>query len=32
MLYTDLANAVSNSIYRRLGYRAVAEVLRYRFD
>jgi predicted GNAT family acetyltransferase len=32
MLYTDLANAVSNSIYRRLGYRAVAEVLRYRFE
>jgi predicted GNAT family acetyltransferase len=32
MLYTDLANPVSNSIYRRIGYRAVAEVLRYRFD
>jgi ribosomal protein S18 acetylase RimI-like enzyme len=32
MLYTDLGNPTSNSIYRRLGYRAVAEVLRYRFD
>jgi uncharacterized protein len=30
-LYTDLANPTSNSIYRRIGYRAVAEVLRYRF-
>lgn len=32
ILYTDLANPTSNSIYRRIGYRAVAEVLRYRFD
>jgi len=32
ILYTDLANATSNSIYRSIGYRAVAEVLRYRFD
>ncbi|MEX1255009.1 MAG: GNAT family N-acetyltransferase [Dehalococcoidia bacterium] len=32
MLYTDLGNPVSNSIYRRIGYRAVAEVLRYRFE
>lgn len=32
MLYTDLGKPVSNSIYRRIGYRAVAEVLRYRFD
>jgi len=32
ILYTDLANATSNGIYRRIGYRAVAEVLRYRFD
>ena len=32
MLYTDLSNPTSNSIYRRIGYRAVAEVLRYRFD
>jgi GNAT superfamily N-acetyltransferase len=31
ILYTDLGNPASNSIYRRLGYRAVAEVLRYRF-
>jgi predicted GNAT family acetyltransferase len=32
ILYTDLANATSNSIYRRIGYRAVAEALRYRFE
>jgi predicted GNAT family acetyltransferase len=32
ILYTDLANPTSNSIYRRVGYRAVAEALRYRFD
>jgi predicted GNAT family acetyltransferase len=32
MLYTDLGNPVSNSIYRRIGYRAVGECLRYRFD
>jgi predicted GNAT family acetyltransferase len=31
-LYTDLANPTSNSIYRRIGYRPVAEVLRYRFE
>ena len=31
ILYTDLANPTSNSIYRRIGYRAVAEGLRYRF-
>ncbi len=31
ILYTDLANPVSNSVYRRIGYRAVAEVLRYDF-
>jgi uncharacterized protein len=31
VLYTDLANPASNSIYRKLGYRAVAEGLRYRF-
>ena len=30
--YTDLANPTSNSIYRRIGYRAVAEGLRYRFE
>jgi predicted GNAT family acetyltransferase len=32
ILFTDLANATSNSIYRSIGYRAVSEVLRYRFD
>lgn len=32
ILYTDLENPTSNSIYRRLGYRAVQEVLRYRFS
>jgi ribosomal protein S18 acetylase RimI-like enzyme len=32
ILYTDLDNPTSNSIYRRIGYRAVAEALRYRFD
>jgi ribosomal protein S18 acetylase RimI-like enzyme len=31
LLYTQLANATSNGIYRRIGYRAVSEVLRYRF-
>jgi predicted GNAT family acetyltransferase len=31
MLYTDLGNPVSNSVYRALGYRAVDEVLVYRF-
>ena len=31
ILYADLANPVSNSIYRRMGYRAVVEILRYRF-
>lgn len=32
VLYTDLANPTSNSIYRRIGYRAVVEGLRYRFE
>jgi len=32
VLYTDLANPTSNSVYRRIGYRAVAEALRYRFE
>jgi len=32
ILYTDLGNTTSNSIYRRIGYRAVAEALRYRFE
>ena len=31
MLYTDLGNPTSNSVYRRIGYRAVAENLQYRF-
>ena len=31
VLYTALANPTSNAIYRRLGYDAVGEVLRYRF-
>ena len=31
ILYTDLGNPTSNSVYRRIGYRAVAEALRYRF-
>ena len=32
ILYTDLGNPTSNSIYRRIGYSAVAEALRYRFE
>jgi hypothetical protein len=32
VLYTDLGNPTSNSIYQRLGYKAVAEGLQYRFD
>jgi hypothetical protein len=32
ILYTDLGNPASNSIYRRIGYRAVSEALRYRFE
>jgi uncharacterized protein len=32
ILYTDLANPTSNAVYRALGYRAVDEALRYRFD
>ncbi len=31
ILYTDLGNPTSNSVYRRIGYRAVAEGLRYQF-
>lgn len=31
ILYTDLANPVSNRLYRRIGYRAAVECLRYRF-
>lgn len=30
-LYTDLANPTSNAIYRRIGYRLVAESSQYRF-
>jgi uncharacterized protein len=32
ILYTDLENPTSNSIYRRIGYKAIAEGLRYRFE
>ncbi len=32
ILYTDLGNPTSNSIYRRIGYKAVGEAIRYRFD
>jgi hypothetical protein len=32
VLYTDLGNPTSNGVYRRIGYRAVSEVVRYRFD
>jgi predicted GNAT family acetyltransferase len=32
ILYTDLGNPVSNSVYRRLRYEAVPEVLHYTFD
>lgn len=32
ILYTDLGNAGSNSIYRAIGYVAVAEGIRYRFE
>lgn len=31
MLFTDLGNPISNSVYRRIGFRAVAENLRYLF-
>jgi len=31
ILYADLANPVSNSVYRRVGYRAVTEILSYEF-
>jgi uncharacterized protein len=32
ILYTQLANPTSNGIYRRLGFTAVAELLRYQFE
>ncbi|CAN5840980.1 hypothetical protein BH23ACT1_BH23ACT1_07330 [soil metagenome] len=31
ILYTDLGNPTSNTIYRSVGYVAVAEALRYDF-
>jgi GNAT superfamily N-acetyltransferase len=31
ILYTQLANPISNAIYRAIGYEPVCEVLRYRF-
>jgi uncharacterized protein len=32
ILYTDLGNPTSNSVYRRIGFRAVGENLRYDFE
>ena len=32
ILYTDLGNPISNSIYRQMGYRAVVEGIQYRFE
>ena len=32
ILYTDLGDPVANTVYRRNGYSAVAEALKYRFD
>jgi predicted GNAT family acetyltransferase len=32
VLYTDLANPTSNSIYQRIGYRAVTDVTVWRFE
>lgn len=32
ILYTDLTNPVSNSIYRKIGYNAIAEIIQYRFE
>jgi predicted GNAT family acetyltransferase len=31
-LYTDLSNAISNSIYRRIGYRPVCDVIDWTFE
>ncbi|MFD0529710.1 GNAT family N-acetyltransferase [Kitasatospora arboriphila] len=31
LLYTDLANPVSNSIYQKLGYRPVADHVTFDF-
>ena len=30
-LFTDLANPTSNSIYQRIGYRAVTDITLWRF-
>ena len=32
MLHTDAANATSNGVYQRLGYRVVGELTRYEFS
>lgn len=32
MLFTDLSNATSNRIYRRIGYEPVCDVAEYRFE
>jgi predicted GNAT family acetyltransferase len=32
ILHTDLGNPTSNSVYQRIGYRAVEEMIRYRFE
>jgi GNAT superfamily N-acetyltransferase len=32
VLYTDLANPTSNSVYRALGYATISETIRYAFD
>ena len=32
ILYTDLGNPVSNSVYCRIGYRTVTEGIQYRFE
>ncbi|HVA08820.1 MAG TPA: GNAT family N-acetyltransferase [Acidimicrobiales bacterium] len=32
VLYTDLGNPTSNSVYRSLGYRTICENVRYEFD
>jgi predicted GNAT family acetyltransferase len=31
VLNASLSNVAANSVYQRLGYQAVSEVLRYRF-
>ena len=32
ILYTDLGNPISNSVYRRIGYNVVVEGIRYQFE